>query len=173
MNACLEEISAKEHFKNFCEKSALFKVGRSKAFEALHNLNRWTEFLPHVEGITVIYDDGRYQEFLMEVRSASGSLINVRSVRKCKAPSEITFFQPKPPVFLKHHCGGWRFTTLGDSLTEVKAWHAWDLEPVQASQIFPEKDGRSTEELVGNTLIEHAQFALSNWKKVLEEGRYS
>jgi hypothetical protein len=168
-----EKSNAKKYFDHFCERESVYKVERELAFKALHCLERWPEFLPHVDKIDVLYDDSRYQEFLMEVQSSTGSLIKVRSVRKCIEPSEITFFQPKPPIFLKHHCGGWEFIEVGEKLTKVKAWHAWNLLPEGAAKVFPSTDALNTEKQVLNSLMEHAEFALLNWKNVLEQGKYT
>lgn len=168
--------TVQEAQKKGCSPSSVFE-GRAEAFleincsaeeayRAIYELEKWPEKLPHVKRIEVLYNDGVYQEFLMDVQSETG-MIYVRSIRRCLAEEGITFFQPQPPKFLKHHCGGWNFRKQGDSCL-VTTWHQWNLERPKAQEIFPIKNGLLTESQISRLLLSHAEVALNTWKTVLE-----
>lgn len=157
-------------FDHRCEARAVILRPRVDVYRALHRLEDWTRHLPHVVGLDVLYDDGRYQEFKMRVASKTG-VLEVRSIRDCDGVSSIDFFQPEPPPYLLHHAGGWRFSELGDGEhTEVLTFHEWRLrDEVARAQLDPSKG--PYEEQVKAILLEHAKAALDNWKRVLEARR--
>lgn len=153
-------------FEHKIEASLEIKCLPKEAYLAIYEMEKWPEKLPHVKHIETLYNDGIYQEFLMDVQSETG-LIQVRSIRRCIPDEGITFFQPKPPKFLKHHCGGWSFHQAKTGCL-VKTWHQWNLNPQQATQIFPPDNTRSTKERIAHVLQSHAELALTTWKDRLE-----
>jgi hypothetical protein len=156
-------------FEGRCNESIVVRTSRARAFAALHRVEDWPARLPHVLAIDVLYDDGQYQEFLMDVRSDGGP-IRVRSVRNCRLDTfQIEFFQPDPPAFLRHHAGGWQFYATGPDRCMIVAYHMWNLEPDVAAARFPPTDGRSTEQEVESLLRNHSLLALQSWQKILEE----
>ncbi|MCD6047055.1 MAG: hypothetical protein K0S08_702 [Gammaproteobacteria bacterium] len=157
-------------FKYGFEEEIAIKRPWLDVYSALHNLKAWPEYLPHVKKIDLIYDDGHYQEFRMHVTSTNGDILSVRSIRKCDQNSkEIQFFQPEPPEYLKHHCGGWRFVEK-DGACHVTTYHKWNLKNEIAEDEFPSNEKESTAEQVEKILKNHAKLALSTWKVILEEG---
>lgn len=154
-------------FEFHCETSIIIERDAQTAYQALFNLEKWSKLLPHVQTVKILYDDGRYQEFTMTVISEKDAgTLTVRSVRLCdEEKGEIGFFQPEPPDFLTHHAGGWRFIPLGDQTCQVVTFHNWNLNEEKATKIFP---GEDYSERVADLLLNHANFALDNWKKILE-----
>lgn len=153
-----------------CEARAVIRRPRVDVYRALHRIEEWTRHLPHVVGLDVLYDDGRYQEFKMRVAGRTG-VLEVRSVRDCDGVSSIDFFQPEPPPFLSCHAGGWRFTELeGGQSTEVVTFHEWRLNEPVARETFA-GGPLPFEEQAREMLLEHAKIALGHWKRVLEAGR--
>jgi acyl carrier protein len=151
-----------------CEAKTVIRASAADAYGALFQLAGWTAHLPHVLAVDIAYDDGRYQEFTMKVASKTGTL-NVRSIRRCEAPTSIEFFQPKPPPFLLEHSGGWRFKELADGTCEVTTYHRWKTNPAGAEKAY----GGTVEEQEGkifHQLLEHAELALQCWKTALESG---
>ena len=126
-------------------------------YHRLHHVQDWPLLLPHVQAINMVYDDGRYQEFFMNVQGVDGNTVKVRSIRKCEK-DEITFFQPEPPKFLAKHSGGWRFKADGMGHCIVTTYHCWSLSD-QAGAIFPATN-TSTASQVEQLLREHARLAL-------------
>ncbi len=153
-------------FEGKIETSIGMRCSPQMAYQAIYEMDKWPEKLPHVKRIETLYNDGIYQEFLMDVLSDSG-MIQVRSIRRCIPDEGITFFQPKPPKFLKHHCGGWTFKNQATGCI-VTTWHQWNLEPKIAHDLFPAKDNATTEERITNVLLAHAELALKTWKALLE-----
>lgn len=137
-----------------------------EAYAAIYEMEKWPLKLPHVKKIETLYNDGVYQEFLMDVLSEKG-LIKVRSIRRCIEGEGISFFQPTPPVFLKHHCGGWSFSPRGNQC-QIRTWHQWNLNRAKATELFPPKPELSTQDQIAQTLRSHAELALSTWKTILE-----
>lgn len=136
-------------------------------YRHLQAVQQWPRLLPHVEAIDVIYDDGIYQEFYMTVRSDDGTRNKVRSVRKC-GPAEITFFQVDPPKFLDRHSGGWKFAETAGEQCVVTTYHQWALND-HAKTVYPPVNGRSAYEQIEKLLRDHARFALTCWKQILEQ----
>ncbi|MBZ4417197.1 phosphopantetheine-binding protein [Myxococcus sp. RHSTA-1-4] len=168
----LEKLAPKEddpEREYSCEARAVIQRPRGDVYEALFRLEDWPRHLPHVLGVNVLYDDGRYQEFTMRVASKTSPL-EVRSVRDCDGAARIDFFQPQPPPYLRHHSGGWRFEERADGSTEVHTFHRWRLNPGVARELFPHT-GVPVEEQVRDVLLEHARLALSLWKSHLESQR--
>ena len=150
-----------------CEDTTI-RAPLEAVYEALHDAAAWPQKLPHVLGIAMHYDDGRYQEFDMEIDGGAGGRIAVRSVRRCE-PGRIRFFQPSPPAFLRHHCGEWILQPLDGDLTLLSTRHEWRLSDA-AARLFPSLDGIATPERVRGWLTEHARVALERWKNNLESG---
>jgi acyl carrier protein len=155
-------------FDGTLETSLEINCNVDTAYRALFELAGWTTHLPHVNAVTVLYDDGTFQEFLMNVASPAGQ-IKVRSIRRC-SEGLIEFFQPQPPKFLRHHSGGWRFQALSDNRCRVATFHRWNLEPEPAKQAFPAA-AKTTEQQVEELLLEHAKVALNTWKDRIEAGQ--
>ncbi len=151
---------------------SLFYCPQDLVYKALKQADKWPKYLPHVESIEMIYDDGTFQEFTLDILSADNKTLSVRSVRKCQEQDQINFFQPKPPVFLKHHAGEWTLKPLGPDQTAVLTTHSWNLNPSSAKAIFPAKPRQTTEDQVMELLREHAEFALTSWKDILEGDSY-
>jgi hypothetical protein len=162
-------IDSSPAFAHCCVETAIFPVGVRRAYEALLDLTQWERLLPHILQIDIAYDDGQYQEFWMTVKSETdGSPLTVRSVRNC-TPGVIEFFQPKPPAFLRHHGGIWRFTPQGDDETKVEITHVWNLHPERAAHMFPPDGEGSTEDKVTCTLAGHSRITLQTWQSILGE----
>lgn len=136
-------------------------------YQRLLRVQDWPLLLPHVDRIDVIYDDGRYQEFYMTVRSADSTTLSVRSIRRC-SEAEILFFQPEPPTYLARHSGGWKFEPTGLQQCLVSTHHEWTLHDTAAA-VFPETDQATTAARVERVLRDHARLALSSWKSIIEE----
>src|SRR6185437_8465835 len=92
----------KDSFEGTAEASLEIRCSPEAAYRAIYEMEKWPQKLPHVKRIETLYDDGVYQEFLMDVVS-EGGMIHVRSIRRCLAGEGISFFQHRPPRFLKHH----------------------------------------------------------------------
>jgi len=140
--------------------SAEMTCDAAVAYQALWEAQHWPRHLPHVRRIEVVYDDGRFQEFLMEVESERG-LLRVRSVRQGSPSTGIRFFQPQPPAFLKHHAGGWLLRPLGPGRCALTALHCWNL-PGATAHDAAESDR------VRALLTDHARVAVETWKRALE-----
>jgi ribosome-associated toxin RatA of RatAB toxin-antitoxin module len=163
-------MSHAREFESTCKTSTRIERTPEVVYQALFNLKGWPELLPHVKAIDVLYDDGRYQEFLMTVTSETDAgTLTVRSVRLCDEVSwRIEFFQPKPPAFLIHHAGGWQFDPVDDGKAcEVTTYHQWNLNHPSAQHIFSAA-GDAYAQRAHQLLLGHAEFALENWKRILE-----
>lgn len=150
-------------FEGAAEVFLDMKCTPQAAYQAIYEMEKWPSKLPHVKRIETLYNDGMYQEFLMDVQSDTG-MIRVRSIRRCDPQAGIFFFQPKPPVFLTHHCGGWCFEPSASGC-RVTTWHDWNLEKQKAEELFGEK----AKEQIDQLLRGHAEFALNHWKSILEK----
>jgi len=158
-------------FQGSVEKRTLVSFPKEGVYEALHCLDKWSLYLPHIQKLETIYDDGRYQEFIMHVVSEDNNLLKVRSVRRCNQQDEIEYFQPKPPEFLLHHAGQWKLNAIDENKTELVARHFWNANVERACEYFSVQQSdisSKIEALLGN----HALFAMNTWKETLEAGKY-
>lgn len=154
-------------FEATCGETITIYSPIEKVFQALFDIQKWPEYLPHVVNIESVYDDGQYQEFWMDVLS-NGDTLKVRSVRNCHPHESIDFFQPEPPPFLQHHAGGWKFNSIRKNECQVFTYHKWNLNNKIAEKRFPATSESSTSTQIENMLRKHAQLALTTWKEVLE-----
>lgn len=160
-------IDTSPAFAHRCVESAVFPAPLERSYQALFDLTQWQRLLPHILDIDVRYDDGRYQEFLMTVKSETdGAPLTVRSVRNC-TPGVIEFFQPEPPAFLAHHGGIWRFRRRNAQETDVEITHVCNLHPERAATIFPSDAEGTTEDKVTRTLAGHSRITLGSWRSIL------
>ncbi|MDF7673366.1 hypothetical protein PT277_10395 [Acetobacteraceae bacterium ESL0709] len=152
-----------DSFQGRITEGICINADAGSVYSALFNVSAWPSKLPHVIKVNIIYDDGFYQEFDMDVESDNGEIISVRSVRRC-SPERISFFQPKPPRFLKHHCGEWFIQSITQDITHVTTIHRWNYLEICNEDVINGEDHIKIKDL----LSKHAQFALLSWKKNLE-----
>lgn len=160
-------IDETDAFEYRCTQSQDIACSVDDAFGALHKMGEWPKHLPHVQGIEVLYDDGRYQEFLMVVDS-DGNEVRVRSVRNCR-DGEIEWFQPVPPKYLANHGGIWRFEP-SDVGAHVSVTHVWNIDPSGARAAFPALDELEIPGHIEAILADHSRLALAGWNRVLGGG---
>ncbi|MGW1375047.1 aromatase/cyclase [Streptomyces sp. NPDC002446] len=105
-------------------------------YALLADVAGWPKLLPHCEGLELRHDDGRHQEFVLEVRTAAGAEA-FRSVRHCDAERlSIVYFQPEPPPLLLRHEGSWQVSAAAGGGSEVVSRHTAVLDPVACAQAF-------------------------------------
>lgn len=134
--------------------------------EAIWNLYRWEERLDHIKSINVLYDDGYNQEFLMTVQN-NNNCVKVRSIRRMNPNNTIEFFQPEPPIYLRHHTGSWAFLEV-DGQVKVTLKHEWNINEEKIPALYPGYSLEETSEFIQQELLEHAEATLSMWKSILE-----
>src|SRR5262249_31838222 len=66
-------------FDGMLVEDVIIAAPRQAVWRELFDVTSWPEKLPHVAAINVNYDDGRYQEFTMDVAGADGRRLSVRS----------------------------------------------------------------------------------------------
>jgi len=160
------QSESKQGFAFSCETKIEIERDVDTVFNRLYYVTEWPKVLPHVDRIDLLYGDKQYQEFIMTVQSDPGTL-KVRSVRNCEPDKkQIRFFQPEPPKFLKHHAGGWKFIETQNGGCEVITYHNWNLNATIAAETF-KKAENGYEKAIEKLMLEHAQYTLQNWKKIL------
>ncbi len=154
------------NFGSRVKEGLVVHCSAKRAYEAIWDVEPWPTRLPHVTRIELLYNDGHYQEFIMDVSGQNGDVLKVRSVRR-RLDNEIDFFQPEPPRFLRHHAGRWVFKALARDKCKVTVYHFWTLSSA-AREMFPASEHDSTEQQVEKLLRDHSKLALSTWKNILE-----
>ncbi len=124
--------------------------------------------MDHIKKFEVRYNDGQYQEFLMNVDTGKNQ-VSVRSIRRLE-DNRIDFFQPEPPKYLEHHTGSWIIKGMGNNQTHITLIHRWDLKLDRMEEIFGTNDKNRVASIVNDQLHEHAITTLNQWKKIMENG---
>lgn len=110
-----------------------------RVYALLADVSGWPAVLPHCEGLVVTHDDGRHQEFSMQVRTAQGTE-TFRSVRICDETAlTIDYFQPMPPPVLARHSGSWEVRSVPGGC-EVVSRHTALVDVAVASRVFGTDD---------------------------------
>jgi len=126
-----------------------------RVYELLADVSAWPAVLPHCDGLTVTHDDGRHQEFSMDVQTPHGAE-TFRSVRICDPGTlTISYFQPVPPPVLARHSGSWEVVAAPGGC-EVVSRHTALVAVDVASEVFGTDDvsrlkGRVREQLERNS----------------------
>jgi hypothetical protein len=136
--------------------------------EALIAVCAWPRFLWYVHDVKVTYDDGIYQELVVDLDRGDGNSFSTRLIRRCD-PSHIAYFRPEPAGFLKYHCGDWFFRPLTKNVTLLTIVQRWTCS-AKAGLMFPNRNAISSEQQVSATLRQQASLALATWKHCLERG---
>jgi hypothetical protein len=95
-------------------------VPAAKAIDVFWDIERWHRIWKPIQQVAVVYDDGRLQEFEMDLFWHDAP-ITIRTVRLRGSNGDIEFFSPNPPGEFSHHTGCWRFSTLGPGRCRVSA----------------------------------------------------
>jgi hypothetical protein len=133
---------------------------------ALLDVEIWPHLVPYVRHVRVTYDDGLYQEFTMDVAGRDGEFLPIRCVRRSEL-NRITYFQPEPARFLKHHCGNWFINPMSENATHLTIVQRWTLS-AHAEKMFATLDGMSASQQVIALLREQARVTLVASKRHLE-----
>jgi aromatase len=105
-------------------------------YAALWDIKNWPTLLPHCKAIDLLYNDGIYQEFIMQITTPEYSE-SMRSIRYTPHKRKICYFQPKPPPALSMHRGEWLLEPLGNS-TRITSCHEISLNPEGIKKHWPD-----------------------------------
>lgn len=93
------------------ELDTVLPVPAAQAVDVFWNVQQWQRIWNPIQQVTVLYDDGRLQEFQMEL-FWNDAPITIRTVRIRGRSGDIEFFSPNPPGEFSHHTGHWRFSAV-------------------------------------------------------------
>lgn len=128
----------------------------------------WPKLLPHCDGLVLHYDDGRHQEFVLDVRTAEGPE-TFRSVRHCDQEElSIVYFQPQPPPLLRRHEGSWR-VRAAEGGSEVVSRHTAVLDRATCARAFGTNDLRTQKERVRELLDANSRSTVEACAQALDE----
>ncbi|WP_128175815.1 SRPBCC family protein [[Pantoea] beijingensis] len=125
-------------------------------YSLLSDIRQWPDILPHCNDVKVIYEDTKYQEFVMEIIGAGGNE-HFRSIRQCDRDTlTISYFQPEPPAMLKTHSGRWlaRATANG---TELIAEHSVHIDPERCGVLFSDDDIQRNKQRIKALIMKNSQ----------------
>lgn len=103
------------------------------------NPQSWVSAVSDVVSVEELYNDGHYQEFLMNVEKNLNSE-QVRTIRFC-GDGKIDIFQPEPPPHFQMMNGSWIFKKLDEERTEIFAYRNFLIkEKYEADREIIEKN---------------------------------
>jgi hypothetical protein len=155
-----------QHFEGKLVEDTVIMAPASRVAQRLHEVSFWPRFLPNVRSVSVTYDDGVYQEFVLDLDDSHRGSTGVRLVRRCE-PDHIAYFHPEPDVFLQYHCGDWFVRPLAQTAAHLTVVQRW-TRSAKAETAFRSCDTISSVEQVKLLLRERARNELVAWKRSLE-----
>ncbi|MDQ1047525.1 SRPBCC family protein [Streptomyces sp. V4I2] len=133
----------------------------------LADVSGWPKFLPHCEGLDLRYDDGRHQEFTLDIRTPAGAE-TFRSVRHCDEERlSITYFQPEPPELLRRHEGDWQVRAAAGG-SEVVSRHTVVLDRAACAKAFGTDDLRAQKQRVRDLLDANSRLTVESCARLLD-----
>jgi hypothetical protein len=115
----------------------ILPVPARQTADVFWNIERWHGIWNPIQQVTVLYDDGRLQEFEM-VLVWNDAPITIRTLRIREPNGDIEFFSPNPPGEFSHHTGHWRFSAVDPSRCRVRADREFDVrrEPGESGNAY-------------------------------------
>lgn len=139
-------------------------------YALLSDVQQWPNILPHCDNINIIYDDTKYQEFVMGVTTAQGNE-SFRSIRQCDHDTlTISYFQPVPPAILNSHHGRWVVRPCATG-TELIAEHSLHIDPERCRTLFDESDIKQNKQSIKTLIMKNSQATVDACSKWLHKLR--
>lgn len=104
------------------------------------DITRWNHIWNPVESVTVFYDDGFNQEFVMSVWREK-KLEKIRTLRFRPSRDCIHFFSPNPPPMMVQHTGNWIFSPVNkvNSIVTANRWYEMKRNQNESFSAFSER----------------------------------
>lgn len=160
------EVSSEDLLSfEFIDKMA---INRSceEVFPLLADPTLWPTYQQHCLGTEVLYDDLRYQEFIMKVQVAD-KIEKIRSIRIVE-DNKISYFQPNPPSVLEQHQGRWNFEKAAQDRTIITSWHKVVINEEKAMEIFPDKTVHEVKLMVWKNISTNSRSTMLGLSKFKE-----
>jgi len=100
---------------------------QSEAFRCFWRAELWPQLTSHVTGVKMLEEQECWQRYELYVR-VDGKDYTMQTQRIAVPSSFITFYQPKPPYFMRTHSGVWQFEDDGAGGTLVTVSHRVDVD---------------------------------------------
>lgn len=155
--------------KNEAIFSSMIEINATaeNVFNTLYNAKEWPKLLPHCKKITMLYEDGRNQEFEMTVIGAQDKIEVMRSIRHGHAPNFIEYFQPSLPPALSRHEGKWIITETVHGVT-LEAWHSITLSEEGVKKLWGEIEIEKALDFVEKAIGKNSMITMQTVKSHLE-----
>ncbi|BBB90954.1 MAG TPA: SRPBCC family protein [Methylomusa anaerophila] len=155
------------------EAEAIFSSGieikttAGQVYNLLYNVQEWPKLLPHCQKITMLYEDGRNQEFEMTVTGAQDKTEVMRSIRHGYANNIIEYFQPSLPPALQRHEGKWIITGTENGV-HLEAWHSITLLKEGVRKLWGEMEMEKALKIVQQAIDRNSMTTMQTIKSYLE-----
>lgn len=148
----------------------LLPFAPEKVYSLLSDINQLPDILPHCNDVKVIYEDAKYQEFVMEIIGSGGSE-QFRSIRQCDSDTQtISYFQPEPPAMLKKHSGRWLVRADANG-TELIAEHLVHIDPERCGVLFSDNDIQRNKQRIKALIMKNSQATVDAFCHSLHKQR--
>jgi aromatase len=140
-------------------------------YDFINEADRWTERLPHVNGVTLTEETPGLQILRMETLTKDGSAHTTESVRVCFPYHKIVYKQTTVPALMKLHTGYWLLEEDPGDPGRVLATsqHTVVLNDARITEILgPDADEQKARDFVRNALSANSRATLEHAKKYAE-----
>ncbi|MEK8019678.1 MAG: SRPBCC family protein [Candidatus Parabeggiatoa sp.] len=135
-------------------------------YQLLAEVESWPNLLPHCDAVDLLYNEGGYQEFVMNVSTPHGKE-RFRSIRICRDNIfSIEYFQPEPPPVLKLHRGAWVLQSVPEG-TNIIASHEIQIDPEACQRVFGNDNIESHKENISQAIEKNSLMTLEACKQHL------
>lgn len=115
---------------------------RSDAFYCFWRAELWPRLTSHVTRVEMLDERECWQRYALHVQ-VDGKPYTMETQRIAVPSSFISFYQPKPPYFMRTHSGVWQFEEMGAGGTLITVTHRVDVDDEKAIEAL---GARSLEE---------------------------
>ena len=134
-------------------------------FACFWNAELWPKVTTHVKQIEMIEQSPDSQRFRMTVES-KGRDYTVETQRWSVRNRRITYWQPRPPEFLRRHTGEWKFFVNADGV-RIRLVHEAEIDETKLGLIGADRLDEA-EAIVGNSLKANGMATMSSIKQHIE-----
>jgi polyketide cyclase/dehydrase/lipid transport protein len=141
--------------------SGTIQGARSQAFHCFWRAELWPQLTSHVTRVEMAEERECWQRYALHVH-VDGKDYTMETQRIAVPSSFITFYQPKPPYFMRTHSGVWRFEDDDAGNTLVTVSHRVDVDEAKAIEALGARSLDEARKMLLNNLHKNGMAMITS-----------